>query len=123
MCSGPRRGNQFTYALLDERVARTRREARRSAGRTDAALLHKSWSCDGEGLRLVVWHDSREVKTGMAMVEGDLERSAKDGLIYWALRDDEAVERSPATTHLLPTYDEYLIAYKDRDEVLARRRR
>ena len=42
ICSGPRRGKQFTYALLDERAppGRTLR-ARRGAGRAGGALLRQ----------------------------------------------------------------------------------
>ena len=42
ICSGPRRGKQFTYALLDERVPKTQAaRARRSAGRAREAILHE----------------------------------------------------------------------------------
>ena len=45
ICSGPRRGKQFTYALLDERVAEDDEDvrARRGAGRARDAILREPW--------------------------------------------------------------------------------
>ena len=123
ICSGPRRGKQFTYALMDERVPRTRVKPR---DEVLAELTRRYFRSHGPAtVKDFVWWSGMTVaqaKAGMAGIEGDLERIEKNGLTYWAVPSTEAVERSPASTFLLPNYDEFLIAYKDRDEVLAHRR-
>ena len=44
ICSGPRRGKQFTYALLDERVPPVAALARDEAlAELRPALLHQPW--------------------------------------------------------------------------------
>ena len=60
--SGPRRGKQFTYALLDERApprARAPPRPRRGAGRARGPLLRQPRSGAARRLRLVVRADGR----------------------------------------------------------------
>ena len=55
ICSGPRRGKQFTYALLEERAPqRAAPDARRGARRADAPLLHEPRPRHRARLRVVV---------------------------------------------------------------------
>ena len=55
ICSGPRRGKQFTYALLDERAPATKpQDARRGARGTGEALLREPRPGDRSRLRVVV---------------------------------------------------------------------
>ena len=52
ICSGPRRGKQHTYMLLEERApGRARPAAPRGAGGAGAAVLRRSRAGDGQGLR------------------------------------------------------------------------
>lgn len=115
ICSGPRRGKQFTYALLEERAptapTRTRDEmletlARRYfASHGPATAKDLSW---WSGLAL------RDVHTGIHLAGTALTRLDVDGLTYFyvAARGERA--RVPSGEFLLPNYDEFLIAYKDR---------
>jgi hypothetical protein len=103
VCSGPRRGKLFTYALLDERVpmvpAITRDEAL-------AALTRRYFRSHGPATRHdFAWWSGltlRDAKMGTEMSRVDVLASAP------------LPERVAGATHLLPNYDEYLIAYKDR---------
>jgi hypothetical protein len=56
-----------------------------------------------------------EAKRGLEM--HDARRLESAGLSYWTLGPAADRPRSTGTVHLLPIYDEYLIAYRDRDAV------
>jgi hypothetical protein len=119
VCSGAREGHKFTYALLDERAPRgtpLRREeglgelARRYLGGHGPATLRDFawWS----GLTM---GDARQ---GIESVGSSLERRVSNDRVYWSVRvPGPAAPRASAAAHLLPNYDEYLVAYKDRDPV------
>lgn len=113
ICSGPRRGKQFTYALFDERVpaapALTRDESlleltRRYFATRGPATLHDFawWS----GLTVA------DAKRGVEMTGKELTSASHDGTDHWFI--DRPVPRPPASAFLLPNYDEYFIGYKNR---------
>ena len=117
--SGPRRGKQFTYALLDERAPKSRTFDRDAAL---AELAKRYFSSHGPAtIRDFVWWSGLTVKdaqTGIAAVKPELPQDTIDGRVYFGVPS-----RPPATTKgcvafLLPNYDEYLIAYKDRSPVI-----
>ena len=112
MCSGPVRGRQLTYALFDERGPRARA---RTPSDPAAELASRYFASHGPAtLRDFVWWSGLTVaqaKQGIA--NATLEPRDVDGLTYWTA-DWNAVKRMPPATFLLPNYDEYLIAYKDR---------
>ncbi|HVH56988.1 MAG TPA: winged helix DNA-binding domain-containing protein [Vicinamibacterales bacterium] len=112
ICSGPRRGRQSTYALLAERA----QPAPRLAGdEALAELARRFFSSHGPAtVRDFVWWSG--LKTSDARRGLDIIRASSfddDGLTYWSAR-----ARGSATgrmsVHLLPIYDEYLVAYRDR---------
>jgi hypothetical protein len=117
ICSGALRGRQHTYALLDERVRATApldREtalaelARRYLASHGPATVHDFawWS----GLRV------SDTRAAVELARGSVEPTTIDGTIYWSA--DAATSPAPSTgAHLLPNYDEYLVAYKDYDVV------
>ena len=118
LCSGPRRGKQFTYALLEERASKPRawrREealaefTRRYFATRGPATLHDFtwWS----GLTMAV------AKAGIESVHSEFLHEEIDGKTYWFDSSvAPATEESP-TAHLLPNYDEYFIGFKDRSAI------
>jgi hypothetical protein len=119
ICSGPRRGNQFTYALLEERAPRVK------PMRRDEALCELSrryvTSHGPATVKDYAWWSGltmREAKEGLEMVRPALAREVVDGRTYWFVESQAAVRRPSSCTYLLPNYDEYLIAYKDRGPVI-----
>ena len=118
ICSGARRGKQFTYALLEERVPMikglTREEAlveltrRYFATRAPATLQDFTW---WSGLTMA------DAKEGIDALKSQFVSEVIDGKTYWF---DNSVspmkEKSPAA-HLLPNYDEYFIGFKDRSAI------
>jgi hypothetical protein len=122
VCSGPRRGQQFTYALFDERVPRQRSL---SGDEALARLTTRYFSSHGPAtIRDYVWWSGltvRQAKTGIDLVRSSLEHVEIVGLTYWRAPSPSRVAPSASSYRgavLLPNYDEYLIAYKDRRSVV-----
>jgi hypothetical protein len=116
VCSGPREGKQFTYALLSERAPNARRLTRDEAL---AELTKRYFASHGPAtIRDFVWWSGLKVadaRRGLEMNRAESE--SVNGLAYWRL-GQQAVRRSiGGLVHLLPIYDEYLIAYRDREAV------
>lgn len=116
ICSGPRRGKQFTYALLDERVPpetpidrdeallRLTRSYFRS--RSPATASDFGW---WSGLAMV------DVRRGLEIAAAELEKQSVDGDTYWSMGTN--APRSKASAHLLPNYDEFFIGYRNRSAI------
>jgi hypothetical protein len=115
MCSGPQRGTKQTYALLADRAPACRRLSREEAIGELARRYLRSHA--PATVRDFVWWSglvTADARRGFEM-NGARSRTV-DGMTYWALRE-EASAPSPHKTALLPIYDEYLVAYRDRQAV------
>jgi hypothetical protein len=118
ICSGPRRGKQFTYALLEERVpsvkAWVREEslaelvARYFLTRGPATLQDFAW---WSGLTLA------DARHGMDMVRPQFASRSIDGQTYWFPESELPVHEKSPTAYLLPNYDEFFIGLKDRSAI------
>ena len=114
ICSGPRRNRQFTYALLADRAPDARTLPRDEALGT---LVRRYFGSHGPAtVRDFVWWSgltAADAKRGLEIVRA--RQTAIDGYTYWtAGRNARAAPPGFAATHLLPIYDEYLVAYRDR---------
>jgi hypothetical protein len=113
ICSGPRQGKQSTYSLLSERAPVGQRITRDEAL---AELARRYFTSHGPAtLRDFVWWSglaTADAKRGLEMNQG---RSQEvDGLKYWTVGPEPKNAAHPETAvHLLPVYDEYLVAYRD----------
>ena len=115
ICSGPRRGKQFTYALLEERAPQARTLEReealaelsrrffRSRGPASVQDFAK-WS----GLTLV------ESRAGLEAVKTGLEHETVDNQEYCFPRPRTSVITDALSAYLLSVYDEYISGYKNR---------
>ena len=122
ICSGDWQGKQNTYALLDERVPAAvpfERDAalaeltrRYFTSHGPATLKDFSW---WSGLTLT------DARAGIQLVGASLESEEIDGTTYWSLNQGSlpAVPTAPdePVAHLLPNYDEYVVAYTDRSAI------
>jgi hypothetical protein len=115
ICSGPMRGKQFTYALLDERVPPARPRSREEGL---AELATRYFASHGPAsVRDFVWwsglttHDAR---SGIDAARPALSRTMIDDVTYLLVPSRRAVRLERPTAYLLPNYDELLIAHKDR---------
>ena len=114
ICSGPRLGKQFTYARFDERVPQAKPLSRDEAL---AKLTRRYFTSHGPAtLQDFVWWSgltSGDAQQGIALAGRRLERvviNEKDHWIGLCLQTSQP--RHPV--HLLPSFDEYTVAYKDR---------
>jgi hypothetical protein len=118
VCSGPRRGKQFTYMLLDERVPGVRKVERDEAL---AEFVRRYFLSHGPATvrDFVKWSGltSADASRGLDAVKSRLEHEFMDGRMYWFSPSATLTEMSSPTAFLLPNYDEYFIGYKDSSEV------
>jgi len=117
MCSGPRQGNQFTYALLAHRAPTSTRLSRDEAL---SELARRFFTSHGPAtLRDFAWWSGLTMADGKRGVEINGGKAvAVDGLMYWTLgRAVSPPRQKRPVVRLLPVYDEYLVAYRDREAV------
>ncbi len=123
ICSGPRKGRQFTYALVEERVPKA---AVLSAEEALAQWTLRYFLSHGPAqAKDFAWWSGltlQEARRGLEMTAGRLRREAVNGYTYW-LSPNTAVDRArKPEALLLSLYDEYTIAYRDRSAQDAERR-
>ena len=118
ICSGPRKGKQFTYALLEERVPQakslTREEAlaeltKRYFLTRGPATLHDftMWS----GLTMA------DAKNGIELVKAQFVSEFFNEQTYWFADAKLPAKGNSLMAYLLPNYDEYFIGFKDRSAI------
>lgn len=117
VCSGARRGKQFTYALLDERAPQPPTLER------DAALAELAkryfFSHGPATLKDFVWWSgltTADANKGLDAIRSKLISQVENGQTYWFAEITPAKVPSP-TVHLLPDYDEYTVGYTDRSAI------
>jgi hypothetical protein len=120
ICSGPRIGKQFSYALLEERAPKVKSYSREEAlnmfllryfnSRGPATLNDFAyWS----GLTL------RDARAGIENISHQLEKITIAGKEYF-MRDVAIPKKLGGhATFLMPDYDEYGMCYKDRSALRA----
>ena len=131
ICSGARRGRRQTYALVDERVPpaapRTRDEAleelarRFVAGHGPAQAADLAW---WSGLTMT------DARRALELASPRLVRETHGERTFWASDSADVSDSAEASgrtdrpdrpgpvIHLLPNYDELLIAFRDRSDAL-----
>ena len=118
LCFGPRDGKQHTFALLDEWLPPTP-----PVGRDDALgeLARRYFTSHGPAtVHDFAWWSGltvRDARAGLELARRELQTEDVDGRIYWCGQMPPMRGTSPAA-HLLPAWDEYTVAYRDRDAVL-----
>jgi hypothetical protein len=118
VCSGARRGKQFTYALLDERVPQAKTLDREEAL---AELVRRYFISHGPAtVQDFAWWSGLTVtdaKVGLQMVASHLQHEMTDGQMYWFSALASPPKDLSERAFLLPNYDEYLVGYTDRSIV------
>ena len=122
ICSGPRQGKQFTYALLEERAPAsktlTRKEAlteltrRYFTSRGPATLQDFAW---WSGLTI------KEIAEGITLLGKQITSEKINGQEYFFASDRPTIKpnRKWQTSFLMADYDEYGISYKDRSPIFS----
>jgi hypothetical protein len=121
ICSGPPRGKQHTYALVDERVPAS---ARRDRDEALAELATRYFRSHGPAtLKDFGWWSSFTLAEGRRAVEAaGLTRSVVRDREYWSADTARAARSRAPAAHLIQGYDEYVVAYKDSRDVYGRAR-
>lgn len=118
ICSGARRGKQFTYALVDERAPHaenlTREEAlaelarRYFTSRAPATVQdYAKWS----GLTIA------DAQRGLEAVRPRLVCELVNGQTLWCTNSSSFENKASPSAYLLSIYDEYISGYKDRSAI------
>jgi hypothetical protein len=115
ICSGSRRGKQFTYALLEERVPPV---APLKRDESLAELTRRYFTGHGPATTqdFAKWSGLTiaDAKRGLEMVGTQLHHEALSGTEYWFSASAALIKQAAPTAYLLSVYDEYIIGYTDR---------
>ncbi|MDR0419059.1 MAG: winged helix DNA-binding domain-containing protein [Prevotellaceae bacterium] len=119
ICSGIDKGRKHTYALLDERAPVTKNLHKEEALAELALRFFRSHS--PASIQDFIWWSSlsaTEVKQAIGLIQQDLifeKFGEQDYILHksWA-----QITEPDSILHFLPSYDEYLISYKNRTAVL-----
>ncbi|MBC8161185.1 MAG: AlkZ family DNA glycosylase [Roseiflexaceae bacterium] len=119
VCSGGRRGKQFTYALLDERAPQAKRLPRDEAL---AELTQRYFTSHGPAtIHDFAWWSGlsiADVKLGLALAT-DVIQTLIGGTSYWQAALPTIIQPTLPTALLLPPYDEYTVGYRNHSAILA----
>ena len=119
ICFGAREGKQQTFALLAEWAPTAK-----SLGRDEALaeLARRYFTGHGPAtLQDYTWWSGLTVadaRAGLEMVKSQLMPEVIGGQTYWLDPSLPAAKGAAPAAYLLPAYDEYTVAYKDRSAVL-----
>lgn len=118
ICFGAREGKQHAFVLLDEWLPATRRLSREAAL---AELARRYFTSRGPAtLQDFTWWSGLAVadaKNALDSVANEFEHAIIERRTLWLAPAVAAKTVSPSV-HLLPAYDEYTVAYRDRGDVL-----
>ncbi|MDR0799617.1 MAG: winged helix DNA-binding domain-containing protein [Dysgonamonadaceae bacterium] len=119
VCSGRLQGKNQTYALLDERAPQTPVLHKEEALAKLAQLYFQS-HCPATLQDFVWWSglSMTEARQGLNAVNDKLISEEIYGQHYWFCEDYKIIPPVENARYLLPAFDEYIIAYKDRTPVL-----
>jgi hypothetical protein len=114
VCSGPPKGKQQTYALLDERVTRGKKLTRDQAL---AELSQRYFTGHGPaGLKDFMWWSgltAADAKRGIALIGDRLQRLVVDDRTFLVVDTSRPRTGASPAALLLQGYDEYIIGYGD----------
>ena len=119
IASGARQGRQQTYALLDARAPRAPRRPREEAV---AELVRRYFTGHGPAqVQDCAWWSGLtmgDVRRGLAEAGSELVEERIDGRAYRRPPNAPQPQVPLHTAHLLPNYDEFVVAYRDRSAAL-----
>ena len=130
ICSAGRIGKQFAYGLLDLPPAGPSGKRDMSTEEAIVELARRYFPSRGPAtVQDFAWWGGltlTEARKGLDAVRAGLESEEVNGVEYWftapatpAPSDSTVRPSRPDGTYILPAFDEYTVAYKNRDDVLA----
>ena len=119
VCFGTRAGKQQRFALLDEWVPNAKRLERDEAL---ARLAFRYFTGHGPAtLQDFAWWSGLTISdaaAGLDFVRTRLAHEKLDGETYWFPQNGFVATNSTSHVYLLPSFDEYLVGYKNRDVMI-----
>ena len=117
VCSGAMRGKDQTYALLDERVPQPHEFSRDEAIAELTGRYFKSHA--PATLKDFIWWSglpTADARKGLEM--NDFASAEIEGQTFYLPKDFSMPEAETISLYLLPSFDEFMVAYKDRSAAL-----
>jgi hypothetical protein len=118
ICQGFMHHNNPIYMSMDE-LTKTKAMSRDKALEE---LANRYFTSHGPAtLQDFVWWSgllSADAKAGLEAVKSNFFHESMDGKIYWWSKSISSLKHSSKKAYLLPTFDEYLIGYKNRSNSL-----
>lgn len=122
LCLGPRADKQPTFVLLDEWIPDSRTLEREQAL---AKLARRYFHSHGPATpQDFAWWSGltvKDVQLAIELAAADLAQEIIGGRLYLHSGEEPGPTDVSGDPHLLPSFDEYLVAYKDRSEAVEAR--
>jgi hypothetical protein len=119
ICFGARQGKQPTFTLFDEWVPASETIERDEAL---AKLAKRYFTSHGPAtLRDFIWWSgltTSDARKAVELAKPQLVQEVIEGQSYWLASAGSLPKPKSPTVYLLPPFDEYTVAYKDRSAVL-----
>jgi hypothetical protein len=119
LCYGARAGKQPTFALLDEWAPAAKSLTHAEAL---AALAQRYFTGHGPAtIQDFMWWSgltTKEAKAGLAAIEGQLEHARIGEQEFYFAPNQPKASAESRDAFLLPPFDEFLVAYRDRSAAL-----
>ncbi|MEK9157822.1 MAG: winged helix DNA-binding domain-containing protein [Patescibacteria group bacterium] len=115
----PREGKKHTFALFDEYVPEGRKFKNIEEAITELVIRYFTSHGPAQIQDLMWWSGltSKDVRAGIELAGKKLQKLEIQGKYYYSAPVKEKVSMKPSV-HLLPPFDEYVVAYRDRNAVL-----
>lgn len=119
ICGGPRDSKQPTFALLDAWVPESRRLSREEAM---AELARRYFASRGPAtVQDLSWWSGltqKDVQAAVELAKPQLAQDVIGGAVHWRSPDTVVADGAAEKAYLLPPFDEYMVAYRDRSAPL-----
>lgn len=119
ICIAARQGKQHTFALTDEWIPNTKTL---TYGESLAELAKRYFTSHAPAtVKDFSWWSGltiSESKKAIEMISSSFQKEMIDGSAYYLPKDIPVIKTKSQSVFLLPNFDEYLVAYKDRTAAL-----
>ena len=119
ICFGPRQGKQDTFVWLDDWLPESKVRSREEAL---AELAHRYFTGHGpatiQDFRWWSGLPAADARVAQEMAEAQLGQAVVDGQTYWFSSSQPTIKATSSSAYLLPSFDEYLLGYRERSAVL-----
>lgn len=119
ICPGPMQGKTQTFVLLDEWIAPTKPLTQDEAL---AKIAQRYFTSHGPAtLQDFIWWTglyTADARLALELAQDLLTSISYNDEVYWFNPNSPSLSAYPDTVHLLPGFDEYLLGYTNRNDVL-----